>query len=351
MPTTDVLRLVKEATTPNPDPRAVSLITDPTLFLEVLHNAGPHLYSPDPNIDLQELYRVGWHHQSGSLIIANTGAILYCLSPRTRSPYLAWHQGMAIYRPSLGVEFINVALIGDVYNKPLVVRSESACSPSFLLGSQRCNCRHQWESAQELAAFYNPSTTPDIANGHNFETWVQHQAKAQDGHVTFTNSGPVGFVLLHIDTQNGMGSGYTPGVFATDLYTRASLRHRGEYTAEQILGVSMGGAFDSLGLIRDPRSAEGGLGYETPFIALDFLQVSSKLTLLSNNPLKWKHRAAKPYDVTPLGMRGEINTPGQEEALSRAAEFAHCDIGDLITFEDEFTTLTTQIGNLTKASK
>ena len=30
----------------------------------------------------------------------------------------------------------------DIYDKPIVLRTESACAPSFIFGSQRCNCHY-----------------------------------------------------------------------------------------------------------------------------------------------------------------------------------------------------------------
>jgi GTP cyclohydrolase II len=321
----------------------VSYIEEDVLFRTILQNAGPHIAS---DADLSALYRVGWHHESESLIIANVGAVLYCLSPRERQPYIALHQGVSVYRPGLGIEMANVALVGDVYSRPIVVRAESACSPSFLFGSQRCNCRHQWECAQELAALYNPVVTPDITEGALFERWVQGRATLSENRVEFADPGKLGFVLVHLDSQNGMGSGYTEGSFCHDLYSRASMRHRGEYSAEQVLGDSMAEAFTRIGIDPDPRGSGEGAGYQTAFIVLDFLGVSTDVTLLSNNPFKWQHSLAKRYDVKPLSMRGEINPAGQEEAVSRREEFGHGDIGEIVSFEDEMIRLTSDLNNL-----
>lgn len=321
----------------------VSYVEDAELFRTILQNAGPHITS---EADLSALYRIGWHHESGSLIIANVGAVLYCLSSRERQPYIALHQGISIYRPGLGIEMANVALVGDVYSRSIVVRAESACSPSFLFGSQRCNCRHQWECAQELAALYNPVAAPDISEGSLFERWVQGRATLGSGRVEFAEPGRLGFVLVHLDSQNGMGSGYTEGSFCHDLYSRASMRHRGEYSAEQVLGDSMAEAFTRIGIEPDPRGSGEGAGYQTAFIVLDFLGVNTDVTLLSNNPLKWQHSLAKRYNVTPLSMRGEVNPAGQEEAASRRDEFGHDDIGELVSFEDEMARLTTELDRL-----
>lgn len=348
----DLLELVSSSltplasTTPHHSP-VVTPITDSDLLAAVLANAGPHLA---PNPDLAKLYRAGYHHPTGSLIISNVGAILYCVSPRTDQPYLAIHLGLSVYRPGLGIEMANVALVGDVYDSPIVLRAESACSPSFLFGSQRCNCRHQWELATALAAHFNPAASPSITDGPAFERWVQSRAVIDPLRPRHLDPSPLGFVLLHLDSQNGMGSGYTPSTFCPDLYSRASMRHRGEYSAEQVHHDSMSAAFTRLGLTPDPRGAEDGLGYQTSFIILDYLAVNKQINLLSNNPLKWTHPLAAPYRITPVPMFGEINPAGLEEATSRRDQFNHTDIGELVSFDEELFRLTTLLAPLATSS-
>ena len=314
-------------------------LSEPRLVEELLAQAGPCLPARGARVDLSEVYQLGWHWESRALIIASRGAVLYCLSPRYRRPYLLFHRGMSVIRAGLGAEMLNLGQVGDVYTQPIVARAESACSPSFLFGSQRCNCRHQWECVQELAAHANPVSTPPLADGPAFERWVQSQVKVQEGRVSFVQPGARGFLLLHMDSQNGMGSGYTAGQTVEDLTTRASMRHRGEYSCEQLFGASMAEAFTSLGLQPDPRGLEDGLGYQTPFIALDFLGVNRELSFLSNNPLKYAHPLARPYQIRRIGLAGEVNLAGAEEALSRHTEFGHHPMDTQVNFEQELTRL------------
>ena len=148
-------------------------ISDPKKLKKILEVFVPALIASNAKYPLETVYEAGVHIDTGALIISNKGATLYCISPRTRTPYIAQHIGMAIYMPSLGLEFVNVGLSGDVYNNKVVMRGESACAPSFLYGSQRCNCNHQWNELQELAATYNRIVPPDITDGREFEKWVQ----------------------------------------------------------------------------------------------------------------------------------------------------------------------------------
>lgn len=313
-------------------------IDDRSLVERVLRGAGPVLDPALATVDLTELYLVDWHVPTGSLVISSRGAVLYCLAPRSRRPYLLFHRGMTVYRPGLGVEMVNVGLVGDIYDAPVVLRAESACSPSFLFGSQRCNCHHQWECVQELAAHSNPVGTPPAASGHDFERWVQTQVSVKGGRVRFATGGR-GFVMLHLDCQNGMGSGHTRGEFVEDLYTRASMRHRGEYASEQVFGASMAEAFTTLGLEPDPRKVDDSIGYQTPFIVLDTLGINNELQFLSNNPRKWIHPLAAPYRIVPVSLAGEVNLAGAEEAESRNAEFGHVGIGSLVGFDEELARL------------
>lgn len=212
----------------------VFFINEPNLFKEVIENFGPILDSNKAKSDLKDIYEIGLHKETGALIISNKGATLYCLSPKTETPYLAKHIGFCVYMPGIGIEFVNVGLVGNVYSGKVVLRSESACTPSFLFGSQRCNCAHQWNSINELAAYFHKINPPKVKSGKEFEAWVQKQSTYSNGKHLFVKNKNPGFILMHLDTQNGMGSGYTKNEFSYDLFSRASMRHRGEYSAEQI---------------------------------------------------------------------------------------------------------------------
>lgn len=317
-------------------PSSVYKIANQETLRSILEVFVPALIPSDAKYPLEFIFEAAIHLPTGALIISNKGSTLYCLSPRTRTPYITRHIGLSIYMPGLGLELVNVGLSGNVYSKKVVVRSESACSPSFLYGSQRCNCLHQWNELQELNANFNPVATPTIENGRKFESWVQEQFLYDGKHHLPALPGP-GFVMMHIDTQNGMGSGYTKGEFSFDLYARASMRHRGEYSSEQIHNTSMGVGFEAIGLALDPRKEDEGVGYKITAVVLDYLDVSKDLIFLSNNPFKVRSLEDAGYMITRIPFMGEINIAGSQEAKERHTEFGHLNIsGSSVTFKEDF---------------
>ena len=253
-----------------------------------------------------------------------------------------------MYLPGLGVEFVNVGISGDIYSDKVVLRSESACTPSFLFGSQRCNCSHQWDSIRELAAYFNKVKAPKLENGREFEKWVQNQVKYKDGkHLFNPKLKGKGFILMHLDAQNGMGSGYTDNEFAFDLYSRASMRHRGEYSAEQIDNVSKWGGCEAIGINPDPRRENEHLGYKTTFLILDYLNASKDIIFLTNNPLKLQQLEKNGYKLTRVKTIGMVNLAGALEAEERGEDFHHLDIdGDCVSFRDDFERLKKEIKEL-----
>lgn len=299
------------------------------LFNEIITHFNPAL-SPYASRNLSDTYLAAYHVSTKSLIISNQGATLFCLSPKSDKPFLARHIGMSIMVPGHGQEFVNVGIIGDIYTKPFVLRAESACTPSFLFGSQRCNCAHQWDMTQELAADFNPIQIPTLTDGNAFEDWVKGQLKLHrpTRQHTFLQKGRMGFLLMHLDTQNGMGSGYTPNEFVLDLYGRASLRHRGEYTSEQIFNETMAGGFRAIGLEPDPRSHDEKVGYQIIPIVLDFLKAYRKVIFLSNNPFKIDVLNNFGYTVDRIKLIGAVNLAGAKEARERGLEFGHLDINE-----------------------
>lgn len=318
----------------NEDTDKIYRITDKKLLEKTFRLFGPVLVGKKAKFPLDTIYEAGIHRTTGSLIVNNKGATLFCLSPKTKTPYITHHIGMAVYTPGIGTEFVNAGIIGNIYDEKIIVRSESACAPSFLFNSQRCNCHHQWESIRELAAVYHPIKPADIVEGSAFERWVQQQVHRTNGRYHHHSEKP-GFLLLHIDTQNGMGSGYTPNEFAFDLYTRASLRHRGEYSSEQIHQTSMAGGFTAIGLMPDPRGDDNQLGYKITPIVLDYLQCSKGIILLSNNKSKIRQLKAFGYDVTRVKSLGIVNVAGAMEARERGRDFGHMDISDESVSLDE----------------
>lgn len=322
-------------------------LKDSELFGEIMSAFGAVLDIKKAKHDLASLYDVAIHRETGTLMIANKGATLFCLSPRSRTPHLVRHVGICLYVPCLGVEFVNVGLVGNVYDGPVVLRSESACSPSFLFGSQRCNCAHQWESVRELAAHFNAVIPPAIKEGYAFESWVQTQVERVEHRHVFPAPG-TGFVLMHIDTQNGMGSGFSEGEFSFDLFSRASMRHRGEYSSEQIHKTTMIGGFEALGLRPDPRREHNHLGYQITFIVLDFLDVSKKIVYLTNNPLKMRQLEQHGYQLKRLPLLGEVNVAGAQEAHERGCDFEHVGIDEHpVSFAEDLARLTKEITKLT----
>lgn len=321
-------------------------ISSSLIFRSIIEAFGPALNSKDAGQKLESIYDIGLHKQSGALIIANKGATLFCLSPKTETPCLSRHIGFAVYLPGLGLEFVNVGLVGNVYSGKVVCRSESACSPSFLFGSQRCNCAHQWDSIRELAAHFNKVEPPSLKTGAEFENWVQAQAVYKEGKHIFNTDGP-GFVLMHLDCQNGMGSGYTKGEFAYDLFSRASIRHRGEYSSEQLFSTSMSGGFKAIGLTPDPRSENDNIGYSISAIVLDFLGVSRELIFLSNNAAKLNAAEAAGYFLTRVKTLGAVNLAGAQEAEERGLEFGHQDINcRCVSFQSEFERVKGELSDL-----
>lgn len=313
------------------------------LFNKIIRHFGPQLDPAMAAVPLSSVYDIGYHTESGALIISNKGATLFSAAPRSETPYLVRHIGICVYMPDLGIEMVNVGLAGNVYQNTVVLRGESACTPSFLFGSQRCNCAHQWQLVQELAAHFNQTRPPATDNGHDFEQWVQNQTKYDHYRHLFRQPGP-GFVMMHLDCQNGMGSGYTPNDFASDLYSRASLRHRGEYTSEQVHQTTMAGGFTAIGLPPDPRQQAGLKGYRIISIVLDYLEISKKIVLLSNNPFKIRVLRDAGYAVSRLPFYGEVNVAGEQEARERGSEFHHMDIsGKFVSFQSDFNRLVGEI--------
>ena len=326
-------------------PDKVYRITDKKLLCEVL-GAFAALDQKKAAANLTDIFEAGLHRETGALIISNKGATLFSLSPRTRTPYITRHIGMSVLVPGLGSEFVNVGLVGDTYTGRVVLRTESACTPSFVFGSQRCNCAHQWDSIRELAASFNRVEAPKLKSGHEFESWVQKQFEYNDGQHKPIQAG-TGFLLMHIDTQNGMGSGFTPGEFVFDLFSRASIRHRGEYSSEQIAKTTMFGGFGAIGIPADPRKENNFAGYKVTFIVLDYLGTSRDIVFLTNNPLKMLQLENNGYKLKRIKTIGEVNLAGSQEAEQRSTEFHHHDIsGKCVSFDAEFERIRSEISNL-----
>lgn len=322
-------------------------ITDRNLFSKVLLNFVTALNQENAEGDLMKIYDVAVHMKTKALIIANKGATLYSLTEKYETPHLVRHIGLCVYMPGIGMEYANAGIVGNVYDDEIVLRAESACTPSFLFGSQRCNCHYQWKNIRELAASFNKIETPDIKNGDDFERWVQEQYKYENGKHIYENKGNLGFVMLHIDSQNGMGSGYTENEFVFNLAERASIRHRGEYTSEQTYKTTMYGGFTTIGLKGDPRSEGNNVGYKITPVILDYLGTNQKVIMLTNNPLKIMQMENFGYEVLRVKSIGAVNIAGSTEALQRGTEFNHMDInGDLTSFKEDYDRIKEEISQI-----
>ena len=319
-------------------------ITDRQLFNKVISNFVTALNQESAEGDLMNIYDIAIHTDTKALIIANKGATLYSLTEKYETPHLVRHIGMCVYMPGIGIEYANAGIVGNIYDKEIVLRTESACTPSFLFGSQRCNCHYQWKNIRELAAYFNKIKTPNIENGDEFESWVQEQYKYENGKHIYQNDSKLGFVMLHIDSQNGMGSGYTENEFAFDLSERASMRHRGEYTSEQTYKTTMYGGFTTIGINGDPRSENDSIGYKITPVILDYLLANKKIIMLTNNPLKIKQMKDFGYKIIRVKSIGAVNVAGSTEATQRGTEFHHLDInGDLTSFKEDYERIKEEI--------
>lgn len=319
-------------------------ITDRELFNKIIFNFVSALDQEKAEGDLMKIYDVALHIKTNALIIANKGATLYSLTEHYETPHLVRHVGMCVYMPGIGMEYANAGIVGDIYDKEIVLRTESACTPSFLFGSQRCNCHYQWKNIRELAAHFNKIETPNISNGDEFESWVQEQYKYENGKHIYQNQSKIGFIMLHVDSQNGMGSGYTKDEFVFDLSERASIRHRGEYTSEQTYKTTMYGGFTTIGINGDPRGENDNVGYKITPVILDYLGANKKVIMLTNNPLKMKQMTDFGYEIIRVKSIGAVNIAGSTEATQRGTEFHHLDInGDLTSFKEDYDRIKEEI--------
>lgn len=322
-------------------------INDKQLFNKIILNFVTGLDPQKASGNLMKLYVIALHKKTKSLIIANKGATLFSFTEKNETPHLLRHIGLCVYNPKIGMEYANVGIVGNIYKNKVVLRTESACTPSFLFGSQRCNCYYQWKNVRELAASFNKVKLPKIHKGDEFESWVQTMFTYEDGKHIYNNQSKQGFVMIHIDSQNGMGSGYTDGEFVFDLSERASMRHRGEYSAEQTYKTTMYGGFTCIGINGDPRKANDCAGYNITPIIMDFIKSSKNVIMLTNNPLKISAMENFGYKITRVKSIGAVGIAGSTEASQRGSEFNHLDIsGELISFKEDYRRIKKEIKNL-----
>lgn len=316
------------------------------LLKETIEHFGPCLSQEKAKVDLTTIYRAAFHPESGSVIVANQGVVFLAQAPFSKKHFLLCHTGASVYHPMNGIELVNIGIVGDIYSGEVVLRSESACPPSFLFGSQRCNCCYQWMSVRELGAHLNPVSPPQMSDPEEFERWVERQFEVVGNKYIPKAKGP-GVLMIHFDAQPGMGSGWTENEFCHDLFSRATLRQLGENRVEQCYHTTIKEGYSFLGLAPDGRKEGEGAGYQMTSIILDFLEASKKLICLSNNQQKLQFLTQRGYVCKRIKSLGQIVDAGFREAEQRRKDFAHQDIGEqLISFEEEVERLKTEICTL-----
>jgi hypothetical protein len=307
-------------------------------FLKILENAPPRLDQRRARVPLDTIYDAGFHAKTGAMFVCNRGAALLARAPRSGGYYSTMHLGFSIYAPGHGVEIVDVGIVGDITRGDFVVlRPESACAPSFVIGSQRCNCYDQWMLVRELAARYHPFAFPEgISDPDEFEKYVASCFSRNERGVPIarpadTDRVEPGIIFMHLISQNGMGSGADEGRVSNDLTATAYIRHRGEYTAEQTHGVTLSGGFTALGLTPDPRRLNDGIAYKLPGVILDYLGVDKRIVALTNNKDKVAALADLGFPVRRVQMLGRSDIACGVETRERRSEFSHL-------FPERFTT-------------
>ncbi|MES2121724.1 MAG: hypothetical protein V4492_02970 [Chlamydiota bacterium] len=314
-------------------------LSETAYFEAVLAHFGPCLPLGKVKVDLRKVFDVAFHKKSESLLIANKGVTILSLSPFTSVPYITRHIACSVYHPKLGLETVNIGLSGNVYEGDVILRAESACPPSFLFGSQRCNCCYQWASIRELAAHFNSVDLPQGLTADAFERWVEGQFLYQCGkHLPITQG--KGMILMHLDSQAGMGSGFSDGEFVIDLYNRALMRQLAENTTEQVHNTSIKEGYESIGVYPDSRRQGEEAGYQIPAIILDWLGVNRSLIVLSNNKFKLQMLQDYGFEIKRVKSLGKISAAGQREAKQRGEDFEHLDMdGEELSFDQEIERL------------
>lgn len=293
-------------------------IKERQLFERTLALFGPKIDARSHQIPLEELYDVAIHISTHAILVGSKATTIPVKTSVFGQTMNIQFQSFAVYMPVLGVEVVHVGQVGDILHRPFVLRSESACTTSFVFGSQHCNCASQWRCTQELAAYFN--------------------------HSSQSATETIGFLMVHLESQNGMGMGFSKGDFAFDLGNRAHLRHAAGLALAQQKHLSIKDTFAAMGLPPDPRLAANGAGYKMTPIILDFLNAYREPILLSNNPQKINGLKTLGYHPQRLKALGEITQKGLQEADQRFKDFNHMDIGSEVnSFAAEFERLKIQI--------
>ncbi len=322
------------------------------LFFDVLKNLPPHLQQNKALCPLESLYTVFFHKPTESLVIANKGASLLSKSILSDRYFVVYHIGFLVYKPNQGIEIIDVGIAGNLQKSNFVVlRPESACSPSFIFGSQRCNCYDQWLLAQELACEYNAIEKPKLSPQKLEQFLISSFSLDENGFLNSKSNGQA-FIMIHLSSQNGMGSGVIENSFIEDLTANAYIRHRGEYSAEQLHNMSMAGGFKAIGITPDPRILNDGFSYKIPGIILDYFNSPKTIVALTNNKEKLNALKNSGYDVQRLQFIARVNEGSQIETDDRRKEFGHLIPENIkISWKQEFLSIKKSIDFLSKNEK
>lgn len=319
------------------------------LFFDVLKELPPHLQQNNALCPLESLYTAFFHKPTESLIIANKGASLLSKSLLSNRYFVVYHIGFLIYKPDQGIEIVDVGIAGNLQKSNFVIlRPESACSPSFIFGSQRCNCYDQWLLAQELACEYNVIEKPELSPQKLEKFLTSTFSLDENGSLNSKSKGQA-FIMIHLSSQNGMGSGVIENNFVDDLTANAYIRHRGEYSAEQLHNVSMAGGFKAIGIKPDPRTLNNGFSYKIPGIILDYFNSPKTIIALTNNKEKLNALKNFGYDVQRLQFIARVNEGSQMETDDRRKEFGHLIPENIkISWKQEFSSIKKTIDSLLK---
>src|SRR5262245_12052385 len=83
-------------------------------FEQAIESFDPCLSSKNAKIDLKTVFDIALHEKSGAMIVANKGATIPALSPITSVSYITRHIACSAYHPHLGLESVNIGLVGNV---------------------------------------------------------------------------------------------------------------------------------------------------------------------------------------------------------------------------------------------
>ncbi len=318
------------------------------LFDKVISVLPPHLDSKKAPVPLSSIYTVFFHEQTKGLVVMSKGATLLSKSGLSGRYMIIRHIGFTIYLPNQGIEIVDVAVIGDLQNsKAVVLRPESACSPGFMFGSQRCNCHDQWTLSQELAFEFNAIEKPILTAVELEKFLTSHMFVDDDENLISKNKGQA-FIMAHFTSQNGMGSGVMEDKFVSDLTANAFMRHRGEYCAEQTYNTSVAGGFETIGISPDPRKLNDGLSFKLISVVLDYLKAPQKVIALTNNTDKIIAIRNSGYDVDRVQLIGRAGDGCEIEIDDRRNEFKHMIPENISTsWAEELPRVKAEIINLT----